>query len=521
MKKQIFKNIFSSYLVKSIGILLGFLLIPFLIQKLGREAFGLIVLSESTIIFFEILTTSVRSALSRHATFSLAQSNKRDFIEYLSTGRGILFISTGLVFITGTIISYNFANIFKVPPLYVEQSKILFFLITIAFSISIPNMIFWSVLFAKQRFDLINISASAVLIVRAVSIFVLYSILPQKYISLVMYGFIYLAVVYIRNSTIYWLHKKIMPDIKINIRHFTRAKVKEILSFTSHSSLGRISYLLFNNTAIILINIFWGAGSNAIYAISLKLPTMMRRIFNETTWSLTPTFTNLLAKDDKEKFELLFFMYSKFVSIVTVPLSLMLIFLAKPIISFWVGDEFILASKILPIHVLPLLITLPFAVTSCVTNAYAKLKIPSKVNLGVAVLNVGFIVILGKVFALKLFGVAIATAISTFLYVVLFKSYYTCKIANVSLRRYWIESFIKPTMWACIIIGGSFLLIAMIQSGFQLTPILFFILIPSLLLYYISAYKLILNLTEKEHIRELFKLVLTKPRVNLELDNGS
>ena len=164
MKKQIFKNIFSSYLVKSIGILLGFLLIPFLIQKLGREAFGLIVLSESTIIFFEILTTSVRSALSRHATFSLAQSNKRDFIEYLSTGRGILFISTGLVFITGTIISYNFANIFKVPPLYVEQSKILFFLITIAFSISIPNMIFWSVLFAKQRFDLINISASAVLI---------------------------------------------------------------------------------------------------------------------------------------------------------------------------------------------------------------------------------------------------------------------------------------------------------------------------------------------------------------------
>src|SRR5690349_15659874 len=99
MKKQIVKNVFSNYAVAGLTMVIGFLLIPFLIHKLGKDAYGLIALAEATIVFFEIITVSVRTALSRHVTFSLAQERREEFLEYLATGRTILFGSATIVFV--------------------------------------------------------------------------------------------------------------------------------------------------------------------------------------------------------------------------------------------------------------------------------------------------------------------------------------------------------------------------------------------------------------------------------------
>ena len=59
--KQILSNIFSSYVGKGIGILLGIAIVPFLIARLGPAAFGVTVLAESIIAVVEIVTSSVRS----------------------------------------------------------------------------------------------------------------------------------------------------------------------------------------------------------------------------------------------------------------------------------------------------------------------------------------------------------------------------------------------------------------------------------------------------------------------------
>ena len=187
---------------------LGFFLVPFLIGKLGSAVYGIIVLTESTIAFFEILTVSVRMALSRHATFALAQGKVDEFVEYISTGLRILCFSAAAVTLFGVTLSYYFPYLFKVPEGYAGQSQVHFFLISAAFAISIPNIVYWSALYAKQRFDLINFSTSFGLIMRAVCIFLFYSLVPKKYISLTAYGFIYLAMTVTQNYMIYFWCKK-------------------------------------------------------------------------------------------------------------------------------------------------------------------------------------------------------------------------------------------------------------------------------------------------------------------------
>lgn len=503
MKSQIVKNLVSNYGVNFVSMLLGFLLIPFMIMKIGTDAFGLIVLAESTINFFEILTVSVRMALSRHVSYTLAQEKFDEFIEFLSTGRYILFASSVLVLISGLFLSFNFSHIFRVPPQYALQSHLLFLFIIVAFTMSVPNIVYWAILYAKERFDLINFSLSAGMIFRALAIFAAFTFLPKKYINIVTYGIIYLIMVVMQNYLVYRWHKQVMPGIKMTMAHFRRNKVVEILSFSGHTSLSRLSNLLYDSTANVIINIFWGPSYNALYSISLKLPQIMKRLFMDSTWTLTPTFTNLVAKNDKEKMDLLFFMYTKIVALVTMPLCFVLIFFAEPIITLWVGKEFALAAKLLPLHIAPLVLIIPFSVCGCLNNAYAKVKVPSLFGFAVAVLNLALGILLGFTFDMKLYGIAIASSVSLLVFATIFTPYYSCKIAKVSLWDYWLKGLIKPLIWTSFVSAVSFFL-------YKVAPdrsIVYLVLGAAAMtaVYYTGGFAFILNEIERKQVYDVIR----------------
>jgi len=497
MHLQIIKNVFSNYFVNFLQMALGILIVPFLILKLGKEAFGLVILVESTIAIFEAMVLSVRIALSRHATFALAQDNLDEFIKYLSTGKFILFVIGLVVLVVGGLVSYFFAQIFSVPSSLVNQSSGLFLLVIFSFFITIPNIIYWSILYSKQRFDLINLASSFGLIFRAISIFILFSILPSKYISLVTYGLIFLLMKLVENSMIYLWHKNIMPGIKLTLKNFQYNKVKEILSFSGYTSLSTISTMLYENTANILINIFYGPAFNAIYGISLKIPIAMNNIFLRSTWSLAPTITDLVAKKDTDRLQKILFTYSKLLCIVTLPAILLIMVLSSAIIHLWVGNNFLQAAGLLSIHLVPLMLILPLSVVNLTVNAYAKVKVPSQVTFLIAVINVALGIFLAKICHLNLYGFAISAAICTIINSAIFLPFYSCKIAGLSVYEYVLNAFIKPLLLGCLIILPLYFILKFYNHHPNLKLILFQGAMISFV-YYLFAYKLLINNYEKD-----------------------
>ena len=510
MKKQILTNLGSNYLFSFFGMALGFFLVPFLIGKLGKEAFGLTVLAESTALFFEILTVSVRVALSRHATFALSAEKMDDFTEYLSTGRVILYGSSAMVLAFGLVVSALFTHIFKVPPVYALDSQILFLLISLGFVISIPNIVFWSVLYAKQRFDLINLSMSVGLVLRAVFLFAYYSFAPKEWQTLTAYGAIYFSMAYVQNQMIYrWSHK-VMPELSIRFRSFKRERVREILSFSIHTSMTRASQLLYQETAHILMNVLWGPAYNAVYSIALKLPNTMRRIFLEPSWALTPTFTDLAAKGDKKRMEELLYFYSKVLTIVTTPMSFALMFFSAPIIQAWVGPDFQLAGELMPLFSISLFVAIPFSLSGCLMNAFGKMKVPSFVSLATAVLNVLLCLGLGHWLGWRLYGIAWATVISSLWLSTFFFPYYACQVAGISWWSYALESMIKPFALASVSVGVGFWMFRFTPWTGNLTWMMAGAASLVSLVYYVVAYFLLFSASEKVHTRDLFGAALRR-----------
>ena len=505
MSRQILKNLCSNYLATAVGAALGFFLVPFLIRRLGKEAFGVIVLAESAIAFFEILTISIRMALSRHAAFSLAKGDFEGFVQYLATGRRLLWVSTAFIFSSGIFMSAFFPSIFRVPPGLGSQSRLLSFWIAAAFSLSIPFIIYWSVLYAKQRFDLINLSLSIGLIARALCLFVVYSVLPQEHRSLAVYGTVYFCVTAVQNGLIYFYQKKLMPFLSLRGVFFESLKAKEILTFGFHTSVSRVSSLFSNEALNVLINLFWGAAFNAFYSVGYKLPLVMNRIFMETTWTLTPTFTELAAREDRQGLARLFFIYLKFITILFVPLGLLLIFMARPIIFFWVGEGFETAALILPVLAFPLLSSIPLAVAGCVLNAYGKVELPARASLLAAALNLTGAVILGKVLSFGLLGVAFASASAWIFYYSIFTPWYAARAVGLPWGGYP-DAFLRPFVWSFLVTGGAFLALRAARYETWLTLpelILLIFLLP--LTCYLGAYFTVLNGNERTKIRQLFR----------------
>lgn len=441
MRGQVIKNIFSNYFANFLQMGLGILIVPFLIHKLGKDAFGMVVLIESIIIFFEVLSTSIRIALSRHVTFSLSSDKHEEFLEYFSSGRYLLIFIAAVIFVLGTLASLNLQHLFKVPEHLLFQSKVFFFLAIFSFTFTIPNMVYWSVLYAKQRFDLINLAFSMGLILRALFILLIFSVVPAAYISLITYGVIYLSMKLMENSMVFQWHKSFIPNLSPSMVHFKLERVRSIVSFGLYSLISGIAFLLYENTAVILTGIFYGPAVGAIYAVSLKIPTLLKNIFSRATWTLSPTFTDLIAKNDGSEVKKLVFNYTRIIAIVTVPLCLLLILLSHQIILWWVGRDFIMFANLMVIHLLPLSIILPMEVAGCIANAHAKVKLPSQISIVIAIANVGTGIILAKFFGLGLYGFAISAAFFSLVFSGLFMPYYSCKLADIDLKKYLMNSF--------------------------------------------------------------------------------
>ena len=511
-KKRIFVNILSGYVGKAIGIGLGIIIIPFLVHKLGKETFGIIIVVESIICLIELISTSVRTSIAHHTTFSLSQEKKKDFLEYLSTGRGILFVVALIVFSIGVLLSVNAPSFLHLPHSLSGQSRTLFMITTFSFAITIPNIVYWSVLYSHHRLDLINLTSSASQILRAASLLIFFSFLPPQFVSLTTYGVVYLLTTWSKNYFIYWWHKKILPDERIGLQHFNVRKVQEMVSYSVFSSLGQLSYILYENAMGMFLFFFWGASANAAYAISIKFPSSLERLFEEPTWSLTPTFTELYAKNSLELLRVLLFTYTKLVCLLVVPICLGIMFFSETLISLWMGNGFSVSAQILPLHILPLIVTVPFSVCYCVMSASAKVKIPGIIVGPSLVLMFALAVFFSRVVGLGIYGIAMGEATVHLLFAILFLPYYSCKIAKIRLDHYWKEAYLKPFAWAAgITLAGLAVFYAARMTLFSLKAQITALI--TLIVYATGSFMLILNPSEKGYLLGLFGGVKKRLRI--------
>ncbi|MDP4152469.1 MAG: hypothetical protein Q8865_03360 [Bacillota bacterium] len=490
-KKYMPLNLASNIIMFSVSFGISFFLSPFIIDRLGREAYGFIGLIGNFISYASIVTIALNSMAGRFITIKIHEDDMKSAnIYFNSVLIGNLFLS--LVFlIISAVLLINLQLILHIPEHLTSDVKTAFFLATIEFIISLISSVFGVATFVRNKLYLSSWRSIQSNIIRVTVIIILFTLMPAR-ISFLNIATL-TAAVFVLFTNIHFT-RTLTPDIKISKIYYNACAVIELLKCGVWNTFSRLSQILNTGLDLLLTNIFLGASLMGTLNISKTLPTyfitftatIVSVFAPELTIAYAHKNTEQIIKTTKQSVKIMTFFTSLFFAFIII--------YSKQFYKLWLPSQ---DANL--IYILTVLSVIHMPLSSGVNSLYNiftitnKVKTSSLVLLSSSILNVIIVVTCVKILPqnVAIYAVAGISSMLALLVVLFFtvpfasaclkislKTFYhdliLCIIGNViaSLIFLSVKYFIPATSW-------TLLLAALAVSGILTVTVNFFVLLNS------------------------------------------
>src|SRR5690349_16468129 len=130
------------------GMLVGFVVAPFLIHRLGETTYGLWILIGSLTGYFGLLDLGVRGSVGRYIAYHRAQNDQEEVNTTVNTALAVLCILAGLALVGTLTICLVFFHLFDVPADQVVSVRLALIIVGINLAVSFPLNLFDAILWA-------------------------------------------------------------------------------------------------------------------------------------------------------------------------------------------------------------------------------------------------------------------------------------------------------------------------------------------------------------------------------------
>lgn len=491
--KQMTINLLASIISFGVNMAINFFLTPYLVKSLGTESYGFIGLANNFVQYATIITSALNSMSGRFISIAYHKGDKdKASCLFSSVLVADLFLAGVMLALTSLFTAY--LDVFlDIPEKLVGSVKITFAITFLTFVISIVTAIFTTATFVKNRIDINSVRDIISNLLKITIIIALFTFLPPQlyYIALATLAsgvFLLLANISVK--------KKILPDVKINIKKFEFKFVKIIIAAGLWMSLAQLSNALISGLDLLICNLTLGATLMGILSIAKTIPHCISSLIAMLGNVFTPHYTILYAKGDMKGLVNEVNFTSRIVSfLLTVPIAGFIAF-GNEFYTLWQPTKTPEEIEIIQIlSVLTCLMYLFTAHTQCMTmlnSVCNKLKLPVLVSLGVGVLStiiVLAVLFLGNVGTFGVYVIAGVSSVLMSLRAIIFIPLYSAHLLKQkwyvfysSIIRGWIAFlamiifFIVVNLFVAIQSWISFIIVCLIVGiiGYALCiPILF------------------------------------------------
>ncbi|UOB17081.1 lipopolysaccharide biosynthesis protein [Abyssalbus ytuae] len=298
---QLEKGAILNYLNIFLTNIIGLLLTPFIIKKLGDAEFGLYSLIGAFVGYMSVLDLGINNTIIRFVAKYRAEKNRIGEENFLATTMIIYFFISLLIIAIGTICYYNLDSIFG-SSLTIEEmgkAKIMFVILIFNLAVTLPGGAFAGICSGYEEFVFPKTVNIFRYIVRAVLIVALL-ILGGKAISIVILD-TSLNLFIIGVNAFFVLNKL---KVKFKFHNIEKSLIKEIFGYSIWIFIaalvsqfqwqaGQMALGIVANTTIvaiyavgIMLGTYYGAFSHAISGVFLPRATQMT-VRNATGEELT------------------------------------------------------------------------------------------------------------------------------------------------------------------------------------------------------------------------------------------
>lgn len=468
-------NLFSFVIILAIQ----FWFVPYIINNMtlaygketGLSAYGFVPLCNNFLSIMLILTLSFNSMVSRFFTVNILTDKKEEAMQYFNTSFTISFLFLAIFTPIFILLSYNINHFLNVPPNLLTEVRILFIFISFAFLTLTLKTPFETVFYCKNRLDIRSIYSALETLIRAIFLVLFFNLLKP---SLWQFSAAYFIGTLFTFLFTVFSFKKMMPEIIVSFRKFTKSAFQTLLKSGVWQSLNYIGSILFLYIDMLVANKFLTAMDAGKYGAILQIPMLLRSMASSVSSVFGPVYVTYYSANDIKGLKEYTVRAQKLFGIsISLIIGVMCGF-GKSFLSIWLGKDFGALTPLLWLMISHLTINLAIMPLFDLITTTNKVKLPGMITPVLGVFNLAIAILFCTTLALGMYGIALANLVVLTLKNIIFIPIYCAHILKLPKLTFMksliyifilflfvfgisfgIANFVSVTSWFSLILFGG------------------------------------------------------------------
>ncbi len=427
-----------SWLGLATTMVVGFLLTPFILHRLGNTALGLWVLMTSFTGYYGLLDLGIRSAIVQYVARYQATNETEELSKVVSTGFfAYTCVSVAAILIT-LVTAAHVQSWFKLSPEDTAVAHPLLLIVGIATAIGMPLTVFSGVLEGCQHFAFIGTVQIVTVVLRAALIVVGLSAGH----GIVFVGGVTVALNLITSVVLTGKALRIFPPKLVSWRGMSRSTLSALIGFGIVTFWMGISQVLRFQVDAMVVAAFISVPAVTFFAAGGKLATYSIEVVTAMAQVFAPMTSALHATGSTDGLRRMLVVGNRYCAFVAFPLAAGLFLIGGRVIQAWLGAPYVSSKSVLMILIVPTTLWISQASSVRVLYGMHQHKTLAAVMLAESLVNLVGSIALARPYGIN--GVAVGTAIPLFCTSVFFLPIHLCRLLQLRLRDFVWDCFAYP-----------------------------------------------------------------------------
>ncbi|MBI4383384.1 MAG: polysaccharide biosynthesis C-terminal domain-containing protein [Nitrospinae bacterium] len=451
MRRRLTRNVLSNYLGFGVHTLVALLLTPFLINKLGSAQYGVWVLINALIAYFQLLEFGVTPSIIKFVSFHRAREEKSEIEAVVATALrffgGLSLLTVPVIYLLSQVspAAFNLEGVDK--EVFSQTVGIAGFAVILAYF----KRLFFAVIEGHQRYDLVNLSSASSASIGAIFIA----------LSVMMGGGLRTLIVILAVQTAYEVVFEIAVLTKVfglslGPSRYRGDLFKQISGYSYYAYLIDIAVNISYKIDTAVIGIFLPMSSITVYAIATRIAGFLEKAANPLIDTFFPLASELHAEGDRESLQKLLVQGTRISVLVISPGLIMAYAYGPDLIRWWVGPEFVAESfPVLQIFLAVIFFSVFESTSSRILLGTGEVKFNARVSLVSAATNLGLSLLLAPKFGVV--GVAMGTLVPSVAGNFLISPAYVCRLTGTPIAGFYTAAFSPSALVLLIYLALEFI----------------------------------------------------------------
>lgn len=388
------RNALATVAYRSSSLLVGLMLTPFVLHRIGAELYGIVVAASSAYEHLSLLRGGIGSALRRFVTVHHHGGRSDEADRFYAAGFWWSALFRTAILIMALALAAPLAHFLHAPAPHLADSIAGIALVFVAAVLSDTSAVLEVPVYATGRVAFLSIFWASLQWLRlGFTVLGFYLLMPR----LAVFGGAAVAteitslVVLVLFAERARVVRSAIPRPALG----TPAIRRELFSYGGLAILFQASIVLYLSTDQILIGRFFGPGAVAHYSMGTRWYPVIFGFIVAAISSLTPLFTSMDARGESERSRDAVRRVVAVACVIAVPTCLAPCVVGDRFLAAWVGNEYRDSSRYLIAMLAPLVLEAAAAPLWMALQARGRIGLVTGIQVPVAVGNVALSLVLG------------------------------------------------------------------------------------------------------------------------------